>query len=243
MPVKDMTDKDKWLLALIGSTPYIRGRTRLQKYGILVQKEIFNNSEFFDDWRSGKFGMYSQQLTNSLEKLENNKYVIAYDTVDGYGSNKTPTKNYKLTDSGTALKNEWVKDKKVRISRIRYVISAYANKSLGELLHDTYKKFPEYTNKSTIAAKVRKKGMSDVPYLYSGFDREENIIPTKPSGMIKEHVFNDEDFRLELAKSIGRDKMPSLDPASFDKLKGLFSNKIESKYFDTVELINESRGH
>ena len=31
MPVKDMTDKDKWLLALIGSTPYIRGRTRLQK--------------------------------------------------------------------------------------------------------------------------------------------------------------------------------------------------------------------
>ena len=92
MPVKDMTDKDKWLLALIGSTPYIRGRTRLQKYGILVQKEIFNNSEFFDDWRSGKFGMYSQQLTNSLEKLENSKYVIAYDTVDGYGSNKIQLK-------------------------------------------------------------------------------------------------------------------------------------------------------
>ena len=186
--------------------------------------------------------MYSQQLTNSLEKLENNKYVIAYDTFDGYGSNKTPTKNYKLTDSGTALKNEWVKDKKVRISRIRYVISAYANKSLGELLHDTYKKFPEYTNKSTIAAKVRKKGMSDVPYLYSGFDREENIIPTKSSGMIKEHVFNDDDFRLKLAKSIGYNEMLPLDPTSFDKLKGLFASKIESKHFDTVELIKESRG-
>ena len=242
MPVKDMTDKDKWLLALIGSTPYIRGRTRLQKYGILVQKEIFNNSEFFDDWRSGKFGMYSQQLTNSLEKLENSKYVIAYDTVDGYGSNKTPTKNYKLTDSGTALKNEWVKDKKDRISRIKYITSAYFGKSLDELLHDTYKKFPQYTNKSTIGAKVRKKGISDVPYLYSGFDREENITPTKSSGMIKEHVFNDDDFRLKLAKSIGYNEMIPLDPTSFDKLKGLFASKIESKYFDTVELIKESRG-
>ena len=39
------------------------------------------------------------------------------------------------------------------------------------------------------------------------------------------------EFRLKLAKSIGYDKIPALDPTAFDRLKGLFADEIESEYF------------
>ena len=72
-------------------------------------------------------------------------------------------------------------------------------------------------------------------------DEKENN-PIKPSISTKEHVFGDEEFRLKLAKSIGYDKIPALDPTAFDRLKGLFADEIESEYFDAVELVKESRG-
>ena len=35
-------------------------------------------------------------------------------------------------------------------------------------------------------------------------------------------------------------KFPPLDNTAFDRLKGLFADKIESEYFDAVELVKES---
>ena len=71
-------------------------------------------------------------------------------------------------------------------------------------------------------------------------DEKENN--PKKSSISTEHVFGDEEFRLKLAKSIGYDKIPALDPTAFDRLKGLFADEIESEYFDPVELVKESRG-
>ena len=45
-------------------------------------------------------------------------------------------------------------------------------------------------------------------------DEKENN--PKKSSISTEHVFGDEEFRLKLAKSIGYDKIPALDPTAFD---------------------------
>jgi len=66
---KFLSTKDKWLLAIIDSTPYVDGRTRLHKYGILVSKEVLNNTEFFDDWKPNDFGGFSPSLAKSLKKI------------------------------------------------------------------------------------------------------------------------------------------------------------------------------
>ena len=62
--------EDKWLLAMIDSVPYIEGRTRLQKFGILLLHEVLNDEKFFDDWMPDNYGGFSQQLAASLIKLE-----------------------------------------------------------------------------------------------------------------------------------------------------------------------------
>ncbi len=240
MPPMVITSQDKWLLTLIGSTPYVRGITRLQKYGILVYEGIFNNSEFFDDWQSGKYGMVSRQLAASLEKLENEGYVAAYDTFD---LDKKRVKNYILTYIGTILKNKWIVNNTDIAIKVAHVATAYFNTPLEELLADICEKFPEFT-KSTIGAKVRKEMMGETSLLDSEFNfQNEKNNPVKSSISIKKHVFNDKDFRLKLAKSIGYDEILPLDPASFDKLKGLFADRIDTKHFDTVKLIKESRGY
>ena len=239
MPPMVITSQDKWLLTLIGSIPYVRGSTRLQKYGILVYRGIFNNSEFFDDWQSGKYGMFSQKLAVSLEKLENEGYVAAYDTFD---LDKKRVKNYILTYIGTILKNKWIADKTDIAVKVAHAATVYFNKPLKELSKDTCEKFPEFTDKN-ISTKVRKERMDEISLLDSEFNSQnKKNNSTKPSILIKKHVFNDKDFRLKLAKSIGYDEILPLDPASFDKLKGLFADRIDTKHFDTVELIKESRG-
>ena len=69
--------KDKWLLTLVEPNSNIKSEVRLPKYVIPVQKGILSNFEFFDGWKSNKYGMYSPQLSNSLKKFESKKFKIA----------------------------------------------------------------------------------------------------------------------------------------------------------------------
>ncbi len=45
-------------------------------------------------------------------------------------------------------------------------------------------------------------------------------VASTPSIHAGQHVLDDMDFREELAKSIGLDRVPDLDPKAFDRIRG-----------------------
>lgn len=234
--------KDKWLLALIGSTQYVQGKTRLQKYGVLVHKEILKNEDFFDDWRPDNFGGYSQQLSLSVKKLERRSYVRVSEVVNAFGE---PVNRYELTEKGRGVKEDLTKHFPSIFQKIRDITSYYFDKKLSVLLDDVYQKYPELTLKSKIRAEVNKTHTINHSYLSPEYEiqtESEKELPVFSTVSTSEHVFNDEDFRKKLALSIGLDAVPNLDPSSFERIKGILAKKIETKDFDSVELVKEVRG-
>jgi len=64
-----------------------------------------------------------------------------------------------------------------------------------------------------------------------------------PSIVDDEFVTTGDDyFRQKLAKSIGLNTVPKLDPKAFERLTGIISSKIKTKDFDSVELVKAVRG-
>ena len=49
------------------------------------------------------------------------------------------------------------------------------------------------------------------------------------------------DFREKLAKSIGLDRVPDLDPQAFDRIQGILSEHIGTDHFDAVEAVRKVR--
>lgn len=70
-------------------------------------------------------------------------------------------------------------------------------------------------------------------------DREVASAPPIHAGR---HVLDDMDFREELAKSIGLDRVPDLDPKAFDRIKGILSEEWGEGRFDAAEAVREVRG-
>ena len=242
LSLKFLTAKDKWLLALIGSTPHVEGRTRLQKYGILVFKEVFNNEEFFDDWEANDFGGFSPKLANSLRKLEKRDCVQAFEVIKEYGE---PVNRYELSEKGRAISDGWIKRHPTKFEEIKKITSYYFQKPLKILLDDVYQKYPEFTIKSKIKAEVNKTQINNQTYLSPQYEipfGEQVEQPVTPTVSSREHVFNDDEFRKKLAESIGLKEVPSLDPKSFERIKGILDKKIETEDFDSVELVKEVRG-
>lgn len=237
-----LTIKDKWLLAVIASTPYIEGRTRLQKYGILSFNEVLNSEEFFDDWQPDDFGGFSPKLASSLNKLERRNYVQSSEVITESGY---PVNRYTLSEKGKNVIEEFLQHDKSKFEKIKSITSNYFQKSLKILLDDVYQKYPTLTTNSKIKADVNKTRTINHTYLSPKFeipyDEEPQILE---SSMIpsQQHVFNDDDFRRKIAKSIGLDKTPDLDPKSFDRIKGILATKIETDDFNSEELVKEVRG-
>ena len=244
--------KDKWLLTLIRPNPHIRDRAKLQERTTPTQKGILNIFEFIGYLESNKYGMRSPQLSNSLKKFENEKFGIA---ISAYCSDKDSTRNHYLTDKVITLKNEGIEDKKDQFTKIEGIACTDFQKSPKELISDARLKSIDFTGKSIIGlmigamigvmigVTIGRSIISDTPFQNSENNpNEKENNPIKPSSATKKHVFDDEDFRLKLAKSIGYDEILPLDNTAFDRLKGLFADKIESEYFDAVELVKESRG-
>jgi uncharacterized protein len=238
-----LSKSDKWLLSIIGSTQFVKGRTRLQKYGILVYEEILKNENgFFNDWRADNYGGYSPQLAISLRKLERRGCVKVSEMINQNGE---PVERYELTDKGSSIYRNWVKDHQQIFEKIAKITGYYFNKGLSVLLDDVYSKYPQYTPKSKIRAEVNKTHTNNQTYLSPefehAFDEKEKFVITSTVSS-SEFVFNDEDFRKKLAESIGLKNPPSLDPKSFESIKGIIAGKIKTEKFDSVELVNEVRG-
>ena len=54
-------------------------------------------------------------------------------------------------------------------------------------------------------------------------------------------MMNDYTFRKKLAQSIGLDKIPDTDVESFENIKGILADDIDSEYFDSEEIVSQIR--
>lgn len=234
----------KWLLLVIGSTKYVQGDTRLQKYGLLVHKKN-PGIEFYDDWNSGNFGVFSKSLASDTKLLVEKKFVSSNDVVNVYGKNVA---RYSITDEGRNEIQDMLKEKEI-IKKICEITQYYFDKSLKDVLADVYTLYPEFTENSKIKPDVGKKQIETNSFLSPEFEipfesnqKLESDITNLITKTSTEHVFNDEELREKIAKNIGLDKIPKLNPDAFDKLSGILEDKINEEEIDSVELVRTVRG-
>ena len=232
---------DMWLMSIMGMFPYINGRTMLQKFGLLSFYEILMEEDFFDDWQADKYGGFSPRQASSLKNLETYGYVRSYEAVTEHGE----VHRYSLTEKGRHAISDFLKTNASKLEDIRRILSYYQSRPLKDLLRDAYQKYPHLTVNSKIAADVNKTMDLD-PYTeyksdslsQSGPEAQEIIQVSPPA---EQHVFGDMEFRKQLAKSIGLDEVPDLDPRSFDRIRGLWAKQMGTESFDAVEAVREVR--
>ena len=232
---------DKWLMSIMSMFPYINGRTMLQKFGLLSFYEVLKEEDFFDDWQADKYGGFSPRQASSLKNLEAGGYVRSYEIITGHGE----VHRYSLTKKGRHAISYFLKTNASKLEDIRRILSYYQSRPLKDLLRDAYQKYPHLTVNSKIAADVNKTMALD-PYTehesdnpsQSGSEAQEMLQVSPPAD---QHVFGDMEFRKQLAKSIGLDEVPDLDPRSFDRIRGLWSKQMGTESFDAVEAVREVR--
>lgn len=211
----------------------------MQKLGMISFYEALKDKEFFDDWIPEKYGGFSPRQAASLENLEasshvmSNKIFTVHDTVN----------RYSLTEKGKQAISDFLVANSTKLEEMRQILSYYNSCPLKKLLSDTYQKYTHLTTNSTIIADVNRTTDLDSHYVHEHMDQ----IQTEFSGMAHtptpadQHVLRDMDFRKELAKSIGLESVPDLDPRSFDRIKGLWSKRIGAEPFDAVEAVRDVR--
>ena len=231
---------DKWLMSIMSMFSYIKGRTMLQKFGLLSFYEVLKEEDFFDDWQADKYGGFSPRQASSLKNLEAYGYVQSHEVITEYGE----VRRYSLTEKGRHEISHFLKANASKLEDIRRILSYYQSRPLKDLLRDAYQKYPHLTVNSKIAADVNKtmdldpytEHKSDSPS--QGSEAQEMIQVSPPAD---QHVFGDMEFRKQLAKSIGLDEVPDLDPRSFDRIRGLWSKQMGTEGFDAVEAVREVR--
>jgi len=140
---------------------------------------------------------------------------------------------YQSLEKGKNVIKDLIKNSQTKFEKIKSITSHYFQTPLTILLSDVYQKYPELAVKSKIKAEINK--INDI------FNPQPESLVT-PTVSTLEHVFNDDEFRKKLAELIGLEQVPSLDPKSFDRIKGILAEKIETEDFDSVDLVKEIRG-
>ncbi len=228
-------------MAVIHTVPHVYGDTRLQKYSLLVSKQILDGQEFFNDWKPSNFGGFSPRVAVCVTKLVKDGYVEAREFT--YDKDKK-AKQYTLTQKGKATVGDFLKARLEVFERIKHIVEYYHPKKLIELLNNVYVLYPDLTINSKIKSEVNKSIVQNNSNLSPEFEiaiDEERYVPVQspPAG---EHVFGDDYFREKLAKSIGLEQVPKLDSKAFDRLSGIISSKIKTDDFDSVDLVKTVRG-
>lgn len=229
-------------MAIIDAVPYVHGDTRLQKYTLLVGKQILEGQDFFNDWRPDNFGGYSPSLTVCVGQLQKKGFIDSQEFT--YDKNKKVNR-YTLSQKGKNVTHKFLKTQSETFNKVKEIIGYYHSKRLMELLNNVYVLYPDLTDKSKIKAEVNKSITNNNSYLSPEYeiaiDDREFFTPSI-STSATEHVYSDEYFRQKLAKSIGLDVVPKLDPKAFERLTGIISSKIKTEDFDSVELVKAVRG-
>lgn len=227
-------------MTIVYAVPHVHGDTRLQKYSLLVSKQILTGQEFFSDWKASNFGGFSPGVTVCMSKLVKDGYVEAQE----FTYQDKRVNQYTLSKKGKVIIEEFLQTQSEVFERIKHIVAYYHPKKLIELLNNVYVLYPDLTVNSKIKSEVNKSIVQNNSSLSTEFeiaiDEERYVrVSSPPAG---EHVFGDEYFREKLAKSIGLKYVPKLDSKAFERLSGIISSKIETDDFDSVELVKTIRG-
>jgi hypothetical protein len=237
----ELSTKEKWLMAIICAAPHVHGDTRLQKYSLLVSKQILKGPEFFNDWKASNFGGYSSGVTICVNKLVKDGYLDVREFT--YEQDKK-VRQYTVSQKGKSIVEDFLKTQLEIFEKIKHIVTYYHPKKLMDLLNNVYALYPDLTVNSKIKSEVNKSIVQNNTNLSPEFEiaiEEERYVQV-PSPSSGEHVFGDEYFREKLAKSIGLKYVPKLDSKAFERLSGIISSKIKTDDFDSVDLVKTVRG-
>lgn len=239
----NLSDRSLWLLSIIDSTQYVDGNTRLQKYGLLTNKITLKGESVYDDWKSNHFGAFSQQLVADTEYFVDNGLIDAYIIQHYYGEKHF---RYSITEKGKEILSTFKETHAPLIKMIKTITNYYFNKQLNELLVDAYALFPEYTDKSKIKALVRKTLLERDSELSSSYElpftnTKIDLTSITSTAKVNPFLYNDEDFRQQLAEKSGLSKIPPLDIQAYDELSDIFADKKFLADVDLEEMMEEIR--
>lgn len=240
----EITRRSLWLLAMIESSPYVDGNTRLQKYALLLTKIILKNEDRYNDWEANNYGGFSKQISLEIQQCIKNE-MVEKNTVSHSGQEHN---RYSITDKGNKMIKELINSEKETYRKIKIITKFYFNRSLNDLLTDAYTLFPKYTLNSRIKDTIRK--------VLSERNQNPNLQYTLPFTTIKpnwsiissteqmnEFQFQDKEMREKLCKMIGLDSIPKIKPNSGEKLAGILEDTITEDEMSAVEIVRSVRGH
>jgi len=128
----------------------IEGITRLQKLVFLAQEE--SSLEIGYEYEADKYGPFSKELYGALDSLESRNLIKREVETTRSGNEKY---TYLLTDRGRAvikeiLSNEEYEHARKVFEEAHSIKKQHNQEPLDTLLRYVYRKYPDYTENSTI---------------------------------------------------------------------------------------------
>ena len=134
---------DNFTVMLIGMHNSIEGAIRLQKYAFLSameNKKIMKNG-FYNDWKPGMHGAYSEKLAYDLINAINYGFVKTKIIMSPYGFKEC---KFIITEKGKEIYYNMAKIHKMVHKKLYNETNHRKNDSLFILLSDVYYKYPAY---------------------------------------------------------------------------------------------------
>lgn len=214
-------EKWQWALLIVYACGTIKGKTRYHKLAFAITKltKGLEKLDYFDDWESKDYGMFSRELQTQIDTLQRSGLVTTYTSDDGTYEIFQPSEEAEeeLKDILTTVREY--------VGALRQLNDAYSDVSLDEFLHAMYTRYPEFAAKSKIKGRII---AADYALLAKDKEAQRQLIA-------------DYDARLKLSKMIGLDDIPKHNPHALYELAGISSKRIKLKNIDVVELVSESR--
>jgi|SRR3989338_1893286 len=140
-----MDEKQNIILSVLYLLEKIWGRTYLQKFLYLLNREVFNEKLF--DYEPYKYGPFCSDINEDLADLENEGLI---EEIPELTRGLETAYTYSLTEKGKSI-TEDIFNKKLNAS-MRSKLIEYTNKfrhyTPTELLKYVYEKYPEVTENS-----------------------------------------------------------------------------------------------
>ncbi|MBS3925894.1 MAG: hypothetical protein KGZ34_04295 [Nitrosarchaeum sp.] len=240
----ELTERSLWLLALIESSPYVNGNTRLQKYALLSTKIVLENEEKYEDWEPNDFGGFSRQVGLEIQYFTKNE-LIEQDTVNSSGQEHH---RYSITKKGRELIKEFINSKRETYDKLKTITNFYFKRPLNDLLTDTYTLYPEYTSNSKIKHIVRQTLLKrtlhpNLQYVVPFTTKQPDLSIISSTEHVNAFQFQDERIREKLSAMIGLKSIPKIESNSVKKLSGILENRITENEVDAIEIVSSVRGH
>lgn len=143
--------KQKWILSVLYSLGEIKGKTRIEKLLFLLDKEYnLNEKNFYNDFRSERFGPYSDQIMTDVSLLEKIGLVKIREVIfkQSFESGEIIKRtDFQLTEDGKKIAKGFVDKMSPDVKKKILSLKKFNEMKLVELLDFVHRKYKEYSLK------------------------------------------------------------------------------------------------